>query len=84
MSGTLARPRTVAVDQHVGRRIRGKRRAMGLTEDDLAIVLGVSRDQVAAYEAGTDRVPAEHVVKLCEYFNVTIGYFFPAASNPSG
>ena len=29
------------VDRHVGRRIRGKRRALGLTEDDLAKALGV-------------------------------------------
>ena len=29
------------IDQHVGRRIRGKRRALGLTEDDVAQALGV-------------------------------------------
>ena len=74
----------MAVDQHVGRRIRGKRRAMGLSEDDLANVLGISRDQIVAYETGAERVPAEHVVRLCEYFNVTIGYFFPPGSNPAG
>lgn len=72
------------VDKHVGRRIRGKRRAMGLSEAELAKALGISSDQIAAYEAGAARVPAEHLVRLCEHFNVTISYFFPAASQPGG
>ncbi len=68
------------VDKHVGRRLRGKRRAMGLSEEDLARVLSVSSDLITAYEAGATRVPAEHLVKLCEFFNVRISYFFPAAA----
>jgi transcriptional regulator with XRE-family HTH domain len=55
---------------------------MGLTEDDLARVLGVTPDRITAYEAGAERMPAEQLVRLCEYFAVTIGYFFPAAPNP--
>ena len=71
------------VDQHVGRRIRGKRRAMGLSEEDLAKALGITPEQLAEYETGKVRVPAEHLVRLCEHFNVTIGYFFPAGSPPA-
>ena len=56
---------------------------MGLSEADLAKTLGIDSDRIAAYEAGAARVPAEHLVKLCEYFNVRISYFFPAASQPT-
>lgn len=56
---------------------------MGLSEDDLAQVLGVDRDQIVAYESGSARVPADHLVKLCEYFNVRISYFFPASPEPN-
>jgi ribosome-binding protein aMBF1 (putative translation factor) len=74
---------SMEVDKHVGRRIRGKRRAMGLSEADLAKTLAIDSDRIVAYEAGAARVPAEHLVKLCEYFNVRISYFFPAAPQPS-
>ena len=37
-----------------------------------------STEQVVAYETGAVDVPADHLVKLCEYFEVSISYFFPA------
>ncbi|HEY2621616.1 MAG TPA: helix-turn-helix transcriptional regulator [Acetobacteraceae bacterium] len=70
------------VDQHVGRRIRGKRRALGLTEDRLARSLGVDADTVRAYERGTERVPSEHLNRLSEIMEVPLSYFFPAAPCP--
>ena len=70
------------LDRHVGRRIRGKRRALGLTPDDLADSLGVDACTVRAYELGSERVPSEHLVRLCEIMGVTLSYFFPAASCP--
>jgi transcriptional regulator with XRE-family HTH domain len=70
------------VDQHVGRRIRGKRRALALTEDDLAKVLGADRRQIEAYERGSVRVPPEHLVRLSEFLGVSVSYFFPATLCP--
>jgi len=66
-----------AVDQHVARRIRGKRRALGLSHDDIAKALGVNRDLVEAYETGAVSVPAEHLQRLSQRFDVPISYFFP-------
>ena len=70
------------VDQHVGRRIRGKRRALGLTEDDLARALGVDVDTIEAYERGTERVPSEHLIRLSEIMEVPLSYFFPTTPCP--
>jgi transcriptional regulator with XRE-family HTH domain len=70
------------VDQHVGRRIRGKRRAMGLTEDDLARALGVGRDVIETYERATERVPPEHLIKLADFLGVSVSYFFPTTPCP--
>lgn len=67
------------VDRHVARRIRGKRLALGLTEDDLAAALGVGRELLEAYERATTRVPAEQLVRLSEFLGVPVSYFFPAA-----
>ena len=66
------------VDQHVGRRIRGKRRALALTEDDLAKALGVDRSVIEAYERATMIVPSDHLTRLSQLLNVPISYFFPA------
>lgn len=70
------------VDQHVGRRIRGKRRALGLTEDGLAKSLGVDADRISAYEHGTERVPSELLIRLGEIMGVSLSYFFPATHCP--
>jgi transcriptional regulator with XRE-family HTH domain len=50
--------------------------------DDLAKALGVSRSQVEAYERGAMRVPQEHLIRLGEYLDVPISYFFPATPCP--
>jgi len=65
-------------DAHVGRRIRGKRRAMGLEQAALARVLGVNVDAIEAYETGVTPVPDEHLRQLAIYFGVPIDYFLPA------
>jgi len=67
------------VDRHVGRRVRGKRRALGLVEDHGAAVLGVDRSVIDAYEHGTLRVPPDHLIKLSQMFEVPLAYFFPAS-----
>ncbi len=66
------------IDRHVGRRIRGKRRALGLSEDDLAKALGLDVAKVRAFERGAERVPSEHLVRLSEVMQVPLSYFFPA------
>ena len=71
------------VDRHVGRRIRGKRRALALTEDDLAKALGVDRSVIDAYEQATVSVPPDHLNRLSQILNVPISYFFPAPPDSS-
>ena len=70
------------VDRHVGRRIRGKRLALGLSVRDLAKALGVENGRLSEYEVGTERVPSEHMALLSKIMDVPLSYFFPAASCP--
>ena len=70
------------VDLHVGRRIRGKRRALGLSVDTLAGALGVEASRIEAYERGTERVPPDHLVRLSEILGVPVSYLVPAKSRP--
>ncbi len=77
--GSISTP----VDQHVGRRIRGKRRALGLSEENLAVELGVEAVRIAAYERAVERVPSDHLIRISEVLDVPLSYFFPATSLPS-
>jgi transcriptional regulator with XRE-family HTH domain len=70
------------LDRHIGRRVRGKRRALGLTADDLARALGVGHHTIEAYERGTMRVEREHLIKLAEFLGVSVSYFFPMTQCP--
>lgn len=74
----LSRAVSTPVDQHVGRRIRGKRRALGLSEESLAIELGVAAVRIAAYERAEERVPSDHLIRLGAILDVPVSYFFPA------
>jgi transcriptional regulator with XRE-family HTH domain len=71
------------VDLHIGRRLRGKRRALGLSEESLAAALGVDSGRIADYERANERVPSGHLVRLSEILDVPISYFFPATLCPS-
>jgi transcriptional regulator with XRE-family HTH domain len=72
-----------SVDQHVGRRIRGKRRALALTQEDLANALGVDSDRIEAYERGTEPVPREQLDRLSAILGVTVDYFLPTMPPPA-
>jgi transcriptional regulator with XRE-family HTH domain len=67
-----------SVDQHVGRRIRGKRRALGLSEESLATALGVEANQISAYERAVERVPSDQLIRLGQVLGIPLSYFFPA------
>jgi transcriptional regulator with XRE-family HTH domain len=71
-----------SIDQHVGRRIRGKRRALALTQEDLAKALGVDGHRIEAYERGTEPVPQEHLIRLSGVLGVSVDYFYPAVPPP--
>lgn len=64
------------IDRHVGERIRRRRAELGLTQHDLASVLGISYQQVQKYETGANRVSAGRLYEMSRQLGCTIGYFF--------
>jgi transcriptional regulator with XRE-family HTH domain len=71
------------IDLHIARRIRGKRRALGLSEENLAAALGVEAGRIADYERANERVSSDHLVRLSEILGVPLSYFFPTTPCPS-
>jgi transcriptional regulator with XRE-family HTH domain len=64
------------VDGHVGERIRVRRTEMGLTQEQLAGVVGISYQQIQKYETGANRVSAGRLFEIGKAVGVGVDYFF--------
>lgn len=76
MNTATYRSRAQEVDHHVGARIRERRIMMGLTQQELADLIGVTYQQAHKYERGINRVSAGRLYDIAGALNVPIGYFF--------
>jgi transcriptional regulator with XRE-family HTH domain len=58
----------------IAARIREARRLSGLSQGQVAMLLGLHRPSVSEMEAGNRRVSAEELSKLAELYEVSVGY----------
>jgi transcriptional regulator with XRE-family HTH domain len=65
-----------AIDLHVGKRLRRRRRLLGLTQQQLAESIGIRFQQIQKYECGANRVTASRLFELSVALNVPVNYFF--------
>jgi transcriptional regulator with XRE-family HTH domain len=64
------------IDLHLGKRLRRRRRLLGLTQQQLAIAVGVRFQQIQKYECGANRISAARLWQLSEALEVQVSYFF--------
>lgn len=64
------------VDVLVGKRIRARRTALGLTQAELGQAIGVRFQQVQKYETGANRVSASRLWAIAEFLDVDVVFFF--------
>jgi len=69
------------LDLHVGRRVRWRRRLLGLTQTNLAELIGVRFQQVQKYEAAANRLSAAMLWKLACALGVDVQYFYEGWSD---
>lgn len=69
-------PRLVALERHVAKRIRQRRRQIGLTQMQLAELMGVTYQMVHRYERGICRIFAGHLHALAGALDTDVTYFF--------
>jgi transcriptional regulator with XRE-family HTH domain len=67
---------TVAINGHVGARIRERRIMLGLTQQQLAKLIGVTYQQAHKYEFGINRVSAGRLYEIARVLNAPIVYFY--------
>lgn len=55
-------------------KLRGPREDNGLTQPQVAEVLGTSQTMYARYGRGTNELPIRHLVTLFRFYNISAGY----------
>jgi transcriptional regulator with XRE-family HTH domain len=64
------------IDLHIGRRLRARRRLLGLTQPQLAEAVGVRFQQIQKYECGEDRISASRLWGLSTALKTQVDYFY--------
>jgi transcriptional regulator with XRE-family HTH domain len=72
-----------AIDEHLGRRLRQRRRQLGLTQDAVARSGGMQFQLIQKYECGAAAMSAGRLWQLATLLSVPISYFFQGLG-PSG
>lgn len=63
-------------DRHVSAQLQARRIILGMTQNDLAAVLGITYQQVNKYERGTNRLSAGRIYQAATMLEVDPSYFF--------
>lgn len=70
------RSRPQVIDRLVGARMRERRLMLGLTQQEMAEIIGVTYQQAHKYEKGINRVAASRLFEIARALGVDVGYFF--------
>lgn len=76
MANTPTRPRANDADHYVGARIRERRIMLGLSQQQMADLIGVTYQQAHKYERGINRISAGRLHQTAQVLGVPVGYFF--------
>ena len=63
--------------------LRGIREDNDIKQKDIAKYLNVSQNTYSQYETGIIALTAEVLIKLADYYNVSIDYLLDRTSNPN-
>ena len=63
-------------NKHLGRKLKLRRLALGLTQTKVAKAINVTFQQIQKYEKGTNGVSSIRLLQLSNYLRVPINYFF--------
>ncbi|MBN8551854.1 MAG: helix-turn-helix transcriptional regulator [Caulobacterales bacterium] len=64
------------IDLHLGKRLRRRRRLLGLTQQQLAMQVGIRFQQIQKYECGANRISAARLWQLSEALETPVSYFY--------
>lgn len=71
------------VDRHVGERLRLRRALMGMSQERLAELVGVTFQQIQKYERGVNRIGASRLFEIAKILDVPVTWFFEGLAGPA-
>ncbi|MGE3141725.1 MAG: helix-turn-helix domain-containing protein [Hyphomonadaceae bacterium] len=73
-----------AVDRRLGQRVRTRRLEIGMSQEKLADLLGVTFQQVQKYEKGVNRIAASRLFDIASALGLPISAFFEGLASARG
>lgn len=64
------------VDVHVGSRVRLRRMLVGMSQEKLGEMLGLTFQQIQKYEKGANRIGASRLYQIAQILDVPVQFFF--------
>lgn len=63
-------------------RLKELRKAKGISQLKLAMDLSMNQNTISRYETGSHQADYETLIKIADYFNVSIDYLLGRTDNP--
>lgn len=70
------------INIHLGKRLRSRRRLLGLSQKKLASAVGVQFQQIQKYECAANSMSAARLWQLSRALDVPLSYFFDGFPDP--
>jgi len=67
---------TSNIDIEIGRRLRRRRIQLGLSQHDVATIVGVRFQQIQKYECGSNRIAASRLWLMAQALDAPVSMFF--------
>ena len=71
-------------NSHLGKKLRMRRLALGLTQTKVAQAINVTFQQIQKYEKGTNGISSLRIMQLANFLKVSVLYFFDDFASYSG
>ncbi len=68
--------RANSIDEHVGQRLRQRRSILGISQEKLAELVGITFQQIQKYENGANRISASRLFQFSNLLDVPVDFFF--------
>ncbi|MBN3831575.1 MULTISPECIES: helix-turn-helix domain-containing protein [Burkholderia] len=72
---------SAGIPERLGKAIARERMARGLTQEQLAEIIGVEQETVSRFERGATLPPLPRLIQLADYFDVPLESLLRANSN---
>ena len=72
----MSKKATTSIDKEIGRRLRDRRMAIGMSQERLGDLHGLTFQQIQKYEKGANRISASRLTEVARVLGVPITSFF--------